>query len=119
MVKERQRLGYLRLKFLRKDGLGYSANLFVNNLTAFENQQGRDTANTKTSGNLGVFINVQFGYNGFAFIIAGEFFDYRTNHLTRTAPFCPEIHQNRFVRFHDFVKIGIGKFYCFSHVRKY
>ena len=39
---------------------------------------------------------------------AGQFFDQRAYHLTRSTPLRPKIDQNRFFRVYDLIKIRVG-----------
>lgn len=96
-------------------GLGHGTNLFVNNLAAFEHQQGRDAAHTETGCYRGIFVDIQFADNRLTFVIAGKLFYYRSDHLTGTTPFGPEVYQYRLIRIYDLIEVSICKFNCFSH----
>src|SRR5688572_25196350 len=110
-------LSNLSSKLLIQDRLRYSSNLFVDDLSAFENKECWNIANTKSCSNVRVLINIQFTNDSFAIVVVCKLFNHGSDHLTRSAPFCPKVHEDRLTGVDNLIKIGIVKFDCFSHWR--
>jgi hypothetical protein len=56
-------------------------------------------------------VDVELSDHHFALIITADFFDYRTDHAARSAPFCPEVQDHGFIGVQDHVlEVRIGDF---------
>ena len=67
-------------------------------LPAFEKKESRDRANIVLGRDGAVFIHVYFSDRGGISQFAREFFEKWSDGFTRTAPWRPEVHEDRAVR---------------------
>ncbi|GKU09334.1 unnamed protein product, partial [Fusarium langsethiae] len=72
--------------------------------TVFEQQQSRDTTDAIFRRSARVLIDVQFCNGQFALIFVSDFIQNRGDHFARTAPLCPEIDEDRPVRF-EYIRV--------------
>src|SRR5690606_17295727 len=79
----------------RQGSLRCSANFHVGNFAVLEQHQGRNGAHAILGGKLGVLINVDLGHFDLAGKLGCDFLQRRSNHLARTAPFGPEVDDDR------------------------
>ncbi len=91
----------------RQLGLGNRTNLGRLNVAALEQHQGRNAADTKFRRRIGVLIDVQLRHLEAAVILIGDLVQDRCNHLARTAPVGPVIHQHRPVGLDYFLFKGV------------
>ena len=90
-------------------GFGHAADAGVDDFAAFEDHQGRNAAYAVFGRGFGGFVDVDFHDLDLVFHFACDFFDDRHQHFAWTAPFCPEINENRaFVFDDDGLEIFIG-----------
>ena len=90
------------------DGLlGLEPDQAVDELSGFENQQGRDALNVEAAGSLLVLVNVQLGDDVSPVGFPGQFFECGSDHPAGRAPFRPEVDQNGFGLGDHLLKIGI------------
>ena len=80
---------------IRQLRLGQCADFSGLGVAALEHDQGRDAANTKLLWNLGIGVHIDLAHLKFPAVVGGDLIEYRSDHLAGTAPFCPEIHQDR------------------------
>src|SRR6266849_150871 len=74
--------------------LGQRADKCIYQFAVFEDQHGRDAANTEAAGGLRVFVYVQFGDHVTSVRLGCQFVKYRRNHSTGSAPWRPAIDQD-------------------------
>ena len=72
--------------------------------TVFEQQQSRDTTDAIFRRSARVLIDVQFCNGQFALIFVSYLIHNRGDHFARTAPLCPEIDEDRPVRF-EYIRV--------------
>lgn len=75
--------------------LALGADHLLGNLTVLDDEQCRNRAHTELRGEALMFINVHFADLDLALVFTGEFVENGRDHLARTAPFGPEIHEHR------------------------
>lgn len=86
------------------------AHEFINNLTALEDEDGRNCADPERCRHLGRVVGIEFTHLDFAVVLGRQLLDRRGDHLTGTAPGCPKIDQNRSCGFNNIcLKILIRK----------
>ncbi len=69
------------------------ADEFFYYFATLENDDGRDSADTKLDGGIAVIVGIDFADKGLARVGVGDFLDSRAQHPAGTAPFRPEIQQ--------------------------
>src|SRR5690606_37811333 len=79
-----------------------SANLGGFHVAALEQHEGRDAADAELGGSVLVFVDVQFYDLELAGILLGNFVENGGDHLARTTPLGPVVHQYRRLRLQHF-----------------
>jgi hypothetical protein len=74
--------------------LGLQAHGLLDHLTALEEQQGGDGADSELTGQVLIVVDVDLGDLGLAGVFGGQLVENRTEHLARAAPLGPKIHQH-------------------------
>src|SRR5260370_32129713 len=74
--------------------LGQRADKCIYQFAIFEDQHGRDAANSEAAGGLRVFVYVQFGDQVTSVSLGCQFVEYRRDHSTGSAPWRPTIDQD-------------------------
>lgn len=74
--------------------LGNRAHDLLDDLAVLKNEQRRDTSNVITASGVHRFVDVKLGDLKLASVVIGDLGDGRCKHVTRAAPFRPEIDQH-------------------------
>src|SRR4051812_33490716 len=92
------RLGFFQFEMWRNFRLKALTRLKANDalygITVLEQDQGRDTLDIEHLWHRWVGIDIHLTDTQFAFVLLADLIHDGRNHLTRTAPFCPEVNQD-------------------------
>jgi len=92
--------------FLERVLVGQTDNLF-DHLSALEQEERRNAADTELERGIGVLVDVQLTDHHPAVIVAGELFHGGSEAATRTAPFRPEINEYGFFAVDRLIEVAV------------
>lgn len=83
-------------------GLGGGAYLLRDNRAVFKQDQRGDAADTVLCRNRSVLIHIELCDLQTTLVLGSDLFNDWADHFARTAPLCPEVHEDWQIRFQDF-----------------
>ena len=87
----------MRLDFFIQYRFRNGTNLFVNDLTTFNEKDRRDGCDTIVNTQVRVMVNIYFTYIDLTIVIFCQFFNNWSDSATRSTPLCPEIYYGQFI----------------------
>lgn len=90
----------------RQRGFGHGTHNGVHFLSAFENHQSRDAANPVLASNIWIFVSIQLENLDLALKFLRDLVNNWSNHAAWSAPWSPEVNQDRNVTLKDILFKG-------------